>query len=98
MQISTNDKLKLNEIKLKYNEICKLLTYQEVLMDAKWALNYQKQTKFLEPIVLKYNQIEKLEQTIEELKVLLENAKDLEAKLLEEEVVKGQEELEKIQI
>lgn len=98
MQISTSDKLKLNEIKLKYNEICKLLTYQEVLMDAKLSLNYQKQKKFLEPIALKINQIEKLEQTIEELKVLLENAKDLEAKLLEEEVVKGKEELEKIEV
>lgn len=97
MQISNYEKSKLNDIKTKYNEVCKMLTYQEVLMDTKLSLNYQKQKNNLEPIALKFIQIENLENLILEFENLKSNSKDFEDNLYEQELNTNKKDLEKLQ-
>ena len=95
MQSFEEIKNNLNEIYNKYSKLCELLTYEEVLLDKKLFLNFQKQKQILEPIALKYKEyltlvneikileteIEKLETKEKEIFVLeLENSKNKQEK------------------
>ena len=50
MQSFLDNVLRFEEINNKYNKLCELLTYEEVLLDKKLFLNYQKQKQSLEEI------------------------------------------------
>lgn len=86
MYISSTDELKLKDIESKYNNICNLLTYQEVLMDVNLCLNYQKQKNILEPIVLKYQQFECLKKNIEKLQNTKNSISTKEIDLVDDEI------------
>ena len=86
MHFSQAEQLKLKEILNDYKNICKLLTYQEVLMDAKLCLNYQKRKNILEPIALKYQEFLSTQKSVEELKTLKPSASEQEAEFIDEEI------------
>lgn len=47
----------LKSLTNEYDRLCNLLTYQEVLLDKKLFLNYEKQKNILEPIVLQHDRL-----------------------------------------
>ena len=96
MHISSTDELKLKDIESKYINICNLLTYQEVLMDVKLCLNYQKQKNILEPIVLRYQQFESLKKNIENLENTKNNVSTEEINLIDEEIENIKKDLQEV--
>lgn len=56
MQGFENSVSKLEDILIKYNRLCQLLTYEEVLEDKKLFLNYEKQKNILQPVAKKYEE------------------------------------------
>lgn len=74
----------LNTLKQKYDRLSELLTYEEVLLDKKLFLNFEKQQFCLRPVVDKYNEYLKLQQHLIELNEILDNSTEELADFQEE--------------
>lgn len=72
MQKLEDFKPKLIELFDKYNQICDMLTYEEVLLDKKLFLKLEKDKQILQPIALKYENYLKLDEHLKELDELID--------------------------
>ena len=86
MQSLNNHIAKLDEILNKYNRLCQLLTYEEILEDKKLFLNYEKQKNILQPLANKYEEYKLNNKNIAELKDILNVCKEEEKSLFLQEL------------
>ncbi|MBQ2864448.1 MAG: PCRF domain-containing protein [Clostridia bacterium] len=73
----------------QYNKLCNLLTYEEVLLDKKLFLSYEKEKNKLEPLILEYNNVNAKITEIIELKKLLNEISDEEKEVYVAEINSG---------
>lgn len=98
MQFFETEKEKLTKINNDYKKLCELLTYEEVLIDKKLFLNYQKQKNILHPIALKYQKFLQLNKNLQELEAELENLTEYEKKLFLLDLKTIREQIEDLKI
>lgn len=90
--------MNIQEIKKEYNELQKKLSKPELILDKKEYIEISKRFSFLESLIERINDLEKIEKEIQENQKILEKEEDKEIKLLaEEEIKKLTEKKEKIQ-
>ena len=97
MQSFEEVKTNLENINNKYNKLCELLTYEEVLLDKKLFLNFQKQKQKLEVIALKYQKFLILIKEQKELEEIIKNIKDEEKSVFVLELESSLKEKENLQ-
>ena len=105
MLIFEDNKQKLIEISNEYQKLCKLLTYEEVVLDKKLCLKYTKQKQLLQPIAVKFEEYSKAQNSLKELeklKELVESSEKLECEkqinFEQQKLLKFTAELEKLLI
>lgn len=82
----TTEKEKLTKIANDYQKLCELLTYEEVLVDKKLFLKFEKQKNALEPLALKYQELLQLNKTLQDLQLEVENLSGQEKELFVKEL------------
>lgn len=78
----------LNELTNKYNKFCEMLEYEEVILDKKLYLHFLNQKQNLEPLISCYNEFLNVKKLIEEFKNLNNQTIDNEKSLIENEILK----------
>ena len=93
MQSFLDNVLRFEEINKKYSKLCELLTYEEVLLDKKLFLNYQKQKQSLEEIALKYQDYLNLKKDVKSLEDEIKNVDISEKELFVLELENNKKEI-----
>lgn len=75
---------KLIPLKKKYDRLTELLTYEEVLLDKKLFLNFEKQQISLRPIISRFNEYLKLKQHLSEVNEILNDSEEEQLDFLQE--------------
>ncbi len=89
---------RLEEMEIKYEELSKKLSDPQIISDQNEFRKLMKENSDITPIVEKYRELKKTEETIEEAKMILEESNDDELKqMAKEELSEARETLEAIQ-
>lgn len=86
MQILDKTKQRLEKILSEYQKIIEILNYEEIILDKKLFLKYDKQKQLIEPIAKKYQVFQNLTNDLIEYKSVKDKSNDVEKCLYQNEI------------